>query len=223
MKTFFSDLIPKIERYSKKLDDLTLLTNQHWVSIGDLDQYKRVFIFRSNNQLVISNNGIVEKGTWDYLGNQSLLIDTKEESYLFKHAFFDENVIALKLDSTNSYVFFVNENKYDGEFNDINNILIFLEKKYLQSNAKTRTLNGKKYKYGKYEFEILSEKEHNPLFGGKYIEYQIVFSDDTGGVIFKDITRNYYYFIDWFGDYISNTDFNKTAYEMYLDKKRKSY
>ena len=40
MKTYFADLIPKIKRFSKKLDDLTLLTNQHWVSLCDISNNK---------------------------------------------------------------------------------------------------------------------------------------------------------------------------------------
>jgi hypothetical protein len=135
MKTFIADIIPKIQRFSQRLNDLTKLTNQHWVSLGDIDQTKRVFIFRANNQLLISDNGIVEKGSWEYLGNQSLLLDTKDESYLLKHGFFDENVIALKLDSTESYAFFVNEIKYHGELNNITDVLKFLEKKYLKING----------------------------------------------------------------------------------------
>ena len=66
MKTFITDIIPKIQRFSKKLDDLTKLTNQHWVSLGDITKNKKVFIFRQNNQLLISENGIVEKGSWEY-------------------------------------------------------------------------------------------------------------------------------------------------------------
>ena len=134
MRTFIADIIPKIQRFSHRLDDLTKLTNQHWVSLGDINQTKRVFIFRANNQLLISDNGIVEKGSWEYLGNQSLLLDTKTESYLLKHGFFDENVIALKLDSTDSYAFFVNETKYHGELNNISDVLKFLENKYLKNN-----------------------------------------------------------------------------------------
>lgn len=134
MKTFIADIIPKIQRYSQRLDDLTKLTNQHWVSLDDLTQTKRVFIFRTNNQLLISDDGIVEKGHWEYLGNQSLLLDTKAESYLLKHGFFDENIIALKLDSTNRYAFFVNETKYHGELNNIEDVLNFLENKYLKYN-----------------------------------------------------------------------------------------
>ncbi|RZK04108.1 MAG: hypothetical protein EOO46_17465 [Flavobacterium sp.] len=140
MRTFFADIIPKIQRFSLKLDDLTKLTNQHWVSITDIGHNKKVFIFRQNNQLLMAENGVVEKGFWEYLGNQSLLIDTKTESYLLKHGFFDEHVIALKLDSTDNYVFFVNETKYDRELQNITDVLKFLSEKYLTQKTDSGTL-----------------------------------------------------------------------------------
>lgn len=136
MKTFLSDIFPKIQRYSEKLDNLTLLTNQHWVFIDDMMSNKTVYIFRSNNELLISQNGKVEKAKWEYLGNQSLLIDQKSESYLFKHGFFDENILALKIDSKEEYAIFVNENKYDGELNSIDAVSDFLKRKYLDSSTK---------------------------------------------------------------------------------------
>lgn len=130
MKTFLSDIFPRIQRYSEKLDNLTLLTNQHWVSIDDIILIKSVYIFRTNSELLVSTNGIIEKGKWEYLGNKSLLIDIKTDSYLFKHGFFDENILALKLDSTEEYAVFVNENKYDGELNSIGRVLDFITQTY---------------------------------------------------------------------------------------------
>lgn len=62
MQTFIADIIPQLQRFSKKLDDLTLLTNQHWVVLDELENAKNVYIFRSNNELLISSNGKVEKG-----------------------------------------------------------------------------------------------------------------------------------------------------------------
>jgi hypothetical protein len=76
MQTFISDIIPKIQRFSQKLDDLTMLTNQHWVVIDTIDKTKNVYIFRKNNELLVSSDGEVEKGRWEYLGNNSLLIVT---------------------------------------------------------------------------------------------------------------------------------------------------
>jgi len=136
MKTFISDLIPKLQRFSQKLDNLTLLTNQHWVVIDDIGNNKNVYIFRTNNDLLISQNGKVEKAKWEYLGNNSLLIDKKEESYLFKHGFFDENILALKVDSKDEYAFLINENKYDGELNSLEKVIDFLTKKYLEPHLR---------------------------------------------------------------------------------------
>jgi len=136
MKTFISDIFPKIQRYSHKLDSLTLLMNQHWVSIDVVTESKIVYIFRSNNELLVSNNGIVEKAKWEYLGNNSLLIDKKTGSYLFKHGFFDDNILALKVDSKDEYVVFVNENKYDGDLNSIDKVIDFLKNKYINHTMK---------------------------------------------------------------------------------------
>lgn len=136
MKTFIADIIPKIQRYSQKLDNLTLLKNQHWVLINEIENSKIVYIFRDNNQLLISQNGRIEKATWEYLGNEALMINRQNESYLFKHGFFDENVLALKIDSKNEYAFLVNETKFGNEINSIEGIINFLEHNYLLLSKK---------------------------------------------------------------------------------------
>src|ERR1035437_7197752 len=138
MKTYFSDIIPRIQRFSQELDNLTLLTNQHWVVIDDLDKTKNVYIFRPNNELLISQNGKVEKAKWEYLGHNSLLIDRKDESYLFKHGFFDENILALKIDSKEEYAFLVNETKFEKELNSLESVVEFLNNKYIEDIAKKR-------------------------------------------------------------------------------------
>jgi hypothetical protein len=135
MKTFLLDIFPKIQRFSEKLDNLTLLTNQHWVYIDEVLSNKTVYIFRTNNELLISTNGKVEKAKWEHLGNKSILIDKISESFLFKHGFFDENILALKIDSSEEYAVFVNENKYEGELNSILKIHDFLTQKYLNPNV----------------------------------------------------------------------------------------
>jgi hypothetical protein len=147
MKTFLSDLFPKLQRFSQKLDNLTLLTNQHWVSIDNIVSNKIVYIFRTNNELIISTNGKVEKAKWEYIGNKSLLIDKAEESYLFKHGFFDENILALKIDSSDEYAVFVNENNYGGELNSIEKVFGFLKAKYLEPSLKSRVENATGHKF----------------------------------------------------------------------------
>lgn len=141
MKTFLSDIFPKIQRFSEKLDNFTLLTDQHWVSIDDISTTKKVYIFRANKELLISTNGKVVKAKWEYLGNKSILIDKYTGSFLFKHGFFDENILALKVDSTEEYAVFVNENKYNGELNSIEKVFDFLRQKYLDPQLKSTIEN----------------------------------------------------------------------------------
>ena len=138
MQTFIADIIPKLQKFSQKLDDLSLLTNQHWVVLDELTKAKNVYIFRSNNELLISSNGKVEKGRWEYLGNNSLLIDRKDESFLFKHGFFDENVMALKIDGKEEYAILVNENRFDGELNSVDKVTEFLSSKYLSIDSQNK-------------------------------------------------------------------------------------
>jgi hypothetical protein len=171
MKTFLSDIFPKIQRFSQKLDNLTLLTEQHWVSIDDIISNKTVYIFRSNNELLVSTNGKVEKEKWEYLGNKSLLIDKKTGSYLLKHGFFDENILALKVDSSEEYAVFVNENKYDGELNSIERVLDFLKSKYLDPLIKDskKEKDNQQKKYIKIETDkgIVELEPYNNLNGTK--------------------------------------------------------
>ena len=164
MKTFISDIFPKLQRFSEELNNLTLLSNQHWVSIDNILTSKTIYIFRNNNDLLISNNGKVEKGKWEYLGNNSLLIDKGNESYLFKQGFFDENVLALKVDGNKEYAVFVNENKYNGELNSIEKVIDFLKQKYLDKSQKANLeivtgfeLNNKIVE--KKEIIVLSEED----------------------------------------------------------------
>jgi hypothetical protein len=162
MKTFLSDIFIKIKNHSEKLDNLTMLTNQHWVSIDDIITNKTVYIFRNTKELLISNNGKVEKAKWDFIGNKSLLIDRNTDSYLFKHGFFDENILALKLDGSEGYAVFVNENNYDGEINSIDRVVDFLMHKYLDpsviSLVKTATGSEKNFS---------GQKQ-----GTKYVQYK---------------------------------------------------
>jgi len=192
MRTYISDIIPRIQKFSQKFDNLALLTNQHWVVIDDIDKIKCVYIFRQNNELLISQNGIVEKAKWEYLGQNSLLIDRKTESYLFKHGFFDENILALKIDSKDEYAFLVNETKFDKELNSVLNVIEFLNKNYVGAYSEKRIVGinaeDKLYPIKKFiitpKYQIVSEIEHFSLFEGKLTEYRIRFEDGLIGNVF---------------------------------------
>lgn len=191
MKTFVADIIPQIQRFSQKLDNLTLLTNQHWVVLDQFNQSKTVYIFRSNGDLLIAVNGKVEKAKWEYLGQNSILIDLKDQSYLFRHGFFDENVLALKIDSKEEYAILINESKYQGELNSIEAVLNFLNQNYLASPSiakKKLGLNGLSVK------NIAFIKEGRSIKMGSYKEYEVKLSNGHTHYIYQK-QSNWKYFL----------------------------
>lgn len=169
MRTYVADIIPKIQKFSQKLDNFTILTNQHWIVLDELSQSKTVYIFRTNGELLIAINGLVEKAKWEYIGQNSILIDLKEQSYLFRHGFFDMNILALKVDSKDEYAILINESKYQGELNSIYAVINFLNQNYLinpaitskqlgQSKIKTTNIS---YVRDGYTFKMGSFREYN--------------------------------------------------------------
>ena len=60
MRTYIANIIPRIQRFSRRLDELTMLTNQHWVSIDHTTGNKTVYIFDSNGeQREVEGEGVV--------------------------------------------------------------------------------------------------------------------------------------------------------------------
>ncbi|MEZ5003196.1 MAG: hypothetical protein R2730_09170 [Chitinophagales bacterium] len=136
MKTFLLDIIPRVKQYSKKFNSIALLTNQHWVVLDEIFNSKTVYIFQKDGRLYISKDGKVEKNaSWEYLGADALLLDIENNSYLFRHGFFDENVLVLKLDGKDEYAVMVNETKFNEKINSILDIENFLKKKYLPEKS----------------------------------------------------------------------------------------
>jgi hypothetical protein len=109
MKTYLANIILRIQKYSQKLDNLTLL------------------------------------------------IDLKDESYLFSHGFFDENILALKIDGREEYAFLVNETKFDRELSSADRILEFLQRKYIAPELKKQTFEYPYYQPYRFYWNTLKK------------------------------------------------------------------
>ena len=225
MKAYLTDILPKLQRFSKKLDNLTILTNQHWVLIERITEAKYVYIFRSNNELLISKDGRVEKARWEYLGNNSLLIDRKDESLIFKHGFVDENVLAIKIDSKEKYAIFINESKYNNELNSIDQVAKFLYLKYLSNsdNKTDKTISQKQKPLPeKMSYEILKEGRYWDLFKGNVKEYFISFNygQIKDSIIFVPRKEKYGFFIGNEWKYFEDMEVCISEFYEFLRKKK---
>jgi hypothetical protein len=192
MKTFIADIFPRIQRFSQRIDNLTLLTNQHWVVLDELNQSKTVYIFRNNGELLIAINGFVEKAKWEYLGQNSILIDFKEgKSYLFRHGFFDENVLALKVDGKDEYAILINESKHKWELNSIDAVINFLKQNYIINPPGVRRVLGQSVRIT--ITNISFQKIGYSIKMGSHKEYLVNFSNGKKIIIYQKISDLKYF------------------------------
>lgn len=213
MNSYFSDIIPRIIRFSKKINDLTKLKYQKWVLINEIERTKIVFIFRDNNQLIVSKNGKVKIGRWEYLDENNLLIDYDEQCKLFLIGFLDENIFALKRDNNNKYIFFINETKYDSsEINSVSGINEFLRKKYL----------GKKKQLPHTNYIKTIIRIERGFLGNNLEIHKVQFNDGLCGEIYVRSNSKKSYFIDDINHtskmkrYYINSDFCISALHEFL-------
>lgn len=135
MKTYFLDIIPKLRRYSEQLDDIAILLSQHWTLVDDSTDIRVVYIFRENGQLLVSRNGRINKSSWEYLGNNSIMIEDENETLLFKLGFFDKFILALKVDGEDLYALLVNENVISDYGHKLDSVQRYLNQNYIGNNV----------------------------------------------------------------------------------------
>jgi len=153
MKTYILDIIPRIKKFSKKLNDLTTLADKHWVILDDDTNLKSVYIFRKNGVLLISINGEIQKGKWEYLDENSIMIDIKDKSYLFRQGFFNNTVLALMLDGKNEFCLMIDEVKFEESLNSLATVQSFLESEYNTYQNKTNRKTIQKDKLSSQDLE----------------------------------------------------------------------
>jgi hypothetical protein len=125
VKEYLKNISKELKNYSKSLDKISILIDKPWAVI-DVELEMQKLIFKKDKSLIMSKNGKVTKGTWDYLPEaNSIIIDRINDQILCNAAFIDDVVLILKLDGTsNDFFALANENKLQdlniiGYFNDI--------------------------------------------------------------------------------------------------------
>lgn len=140
MKTYFLDIISKVKKFSKLLDNQVLFLNQRWVIFDEMNESKILFIFRKNDELLISVNGDVRKNKWEYIDNKTILIQDGDAIQLLRHGFLDNSVLALNKDGDDKYLLFFNESVLDVNFKDVSDIQFFLESRYGRSSIAVKSI-----------------------------------------------------------------------------------
>ena len=169
METNLSVLIPRVRKLSQKFDNTSLILSHHWVLVDKINSKKKLYIFRKNKELLISEDGQVDIASWRYLGKNTLLVENNTVKNLYKHGFFDQNLIAIKIRDDENYSFFVNEEKFDHGLNSENKIAKYLYDKYLNNTIKKKVSRRKRKSYsnkknsGYYNYNFNYNYDYNVL------------------------------------------------------------
>jgi hypothetical protein len=216
MKYYISDIIPKLQRFSKQLNDLTLIQNHHWIAFDVSTESKTTYIFRDNNDLIVSQNGKVIKSKWEYLGNQTILIEDSEESLLFTNSFFDETILVLNLHNTDTYAFFLNETKTSSTIKTIEKLNDYLNKKYsVDGNNKKAIDTFTNLEYSESDLE----KKHEILLGS-YFQTLITYSNGQSGNIMQGKSSGKYFYLHNFNGKTYAKSKEDCVYQLYLHLNR---
>jgi hypothetical protein len=169
METNLSVLIPRVRKLSQKFDNTSLILSHHWVLVDEINSKKKLYIFRKNKELLISEDGQVDIASWRYLGKNTLLVENNTVKNLYKHGFFDQNLIAIKIRDDENYSFFVNEEKFDHGLNSENKIAKYLYDKYLNNTIKKKVTRRERKSYsnkknsGYYNYNFNYNYDYNVL------------------------------------------------------------
>jgi hypothetical protein len=111
MKLYLKSIVNQLQNFSATLDKSSILIDKPWALIDEEFELQKL-IFKKNKELIISKNGQVQVGKWDYFAEaKSLLIDRNVDKILCNEAFIDKGVLILKLDGTeNRFFMLANEN-----------------------------------------------------------------------------------------------------------------
>lgn len=214
MKYYLSDIIPQIMRFSKQLDELTLIQNHHWIAFDTVNENKITYIFRDNKDLIISQLGQVNRCNWDYLGNKTILIDNPENDrpMLYKNSFLDETILVLNLYDTDNYAFFINESKIGVSFRTIESINEYLDEKYSIGNGSEKVFESLS---NIFFTESLPESKYDIILGS-YKKIFISFQKGQAGYIMQGDSSGQYFYLHNFNGRTYALDKADCIYQLYL-------
>lgn len=169
MLTYISHIFDNLINYSKKLDDVTIFQNQKWINIDEIGTRKKLFIFRPDNKLLVSVNGNVNRGIWEYIDSTTILIEIDDAPILLRHSFIDDEFLLLNQDNTENYALFIKENDQLKALNTIDQIKIYLERKY-SLGLELPLINY---------YNIISQWDSFDLVLGSFTRYEVIFNNEN--------------------------------------------
>lgn len=172
MNEVITYFLKTISSSTQSLKKKGILIGKPWALI-DSDGKVQKLIFKRDRGLILSKNGVVTEGSWDYYPEaHSLLIDRVTDKVLLKEQYIDDKVLVLKKDETdNDFFAFANENTLPDY--DIPKYLYSLKCKQLSISVNT-LFNGNK-------IEIYTDQSNYPRLKVGLLDSNYISSEPEDG------------------------------------------
>ena len=199
MNIYLKSIVRQLKNHSATLERTSIFLDKPWALIDDELEMQKL-IFKGNKELILSKNGQVQMGKWDYFPEaKSILIDRgNNDRILCNEAFIDKGVMILRKDGTeNNFFILANENVVpDLDANRYLKELRYQKLKILE----TKLVNGRILEVQREDAdwhipEVGSPvtEEAEPIDDGKYqLENKRQYFEVKGGRIFKILTEKTY-------------------------------
>ncbi|MBA6151316.1 hypothetical protein [Gelidibacter maritimus] len=132
MRNFLYNIVPNLEPFDYSLHYDHQFINQEWILINGIEDAKAVYIFKPNNELVISENDEITKTRWSYINSNFLSITTEDGIVLIKAYYKDKDVLVLNQKASEDYSFFINATNYNTAINNKDDVKKYLKEKYMK-------------------------------------------------------------------------------------------
>lgn len=132
MRNYLYNIVPNLEPFDYSLHHDNQFINQEWILINGIEDARAMYVFKPNNELVISENNHVTKTRWSFINSNFLSITTEDGIVLIKAYYKDKDVLVLNQKASEDYSFFINAGNYNVPINNKSDVQKFLKEKYLK-------------------------------------------------------------------------------------------
>lgn len=135
VREFISDIVPKLEPFDYKLHYNNQFINQEWVLLNSIEDQKSTYLFKPNNELLISEHNNVTKTRWSFINSNFIAITTADGIVLLKAYYKDKDMLVLNQKASEEYSFFINTTGYSEAIATKEDVQEYLKKKYMKKAA----------------------------------------------------------------------------------------
>jgi len=163
LRAILNDIVPRLQPFEYALHYDTQFINQKWVLINSIDEAKAVYLFKPNNELIISEDNQITKTRWSFINSNFISITTEDGMILIKAYYKDKDMLVLNQKESEDYAFFINSSAYETTIDTKEDVQQYFKDKYLKKATQLISEHQFYYiqrfkEYGPYTLKELLKK-----------------------------------------------------------------